>query len=84
MKTKYAVLELKFDDFFQRYLPYVLAYEDEKLVDYLMGTVDVRRCGNNVVEINSENKRCGKVYKILQLPRKYRNKILFSHRKVCL
>ena len=84
MKTKYSVLELKFDDFFQRYLPYVLSYENGGLTDYLMGTVDVRRCGGNVVEVNSENKRCGKVYKILQIPRKYKNKILFSHRKVFL
>ena len=54
MKSKYAVLDLKYDDIlYHKYLPYVMVWESDTLVPYLTYGLSVHK-GNAGIDTDKE------------------------------
>lgn len=85
MKSKYAVLELKYDDtLYHNYLPYVIVWESDTLVPYLAGltvrTIDPYVDKNKILYVGAHD--YNGPYVILKVPRRCKKRLMCSLRKL--
>lgn len=85
MKSKYAVLDLKYDDILHhKYLPHVMVWESDTLVPYLVGltirTIDPYADKNKILHVGAYDYNGPSV--MLKVPRRCKKRLMCSLRKL--
>jgi hypothetical protein len=85
MKSKYTVLELKYDDtLHHKYLPYVMVWKSDTLVPYLTGltirTIDPYADKNKILHVGAHDYNGPSV--MLKVPRSCKKKLICILRKL--